>query len=906
MRPFVDRVREMGLLAGALADDGAGSPVLVFTGIGGMGKTALRMAFEEQVLKPGRVPHATVDFDGDPGLRPIEATLRAVRRQLGRAGVKAPVFDYLYARYFELSTGIKLSAAGSLPPELEGVATILGGLPGIGSVAQILQGLTKLGLVVRERLQHKEWLYRLRDLEPRDILQLLPEVLAEDLEEMQSVQALPALKSSGARMVVLFDGYERLAEVQTDDTLHRKLLLLTPRLLRVVFTRDALVWEQKYPSEWSGKIRHLPALEVLPAEDARAFLLEKGVDDAELQQYLCGLAGGYPLHLELGADICREVAEATGRRPGVQDFEGAAEAKNLTGDLVERLLRQLRDDERDLMRLAVYPRWITEEILAELSSVPESVPRIFQRFRGFSIFSPHPAIPGACVVRREVREYLLGPQRKLRQWRKRHETLARYHHECWAEFKEPRHLREALYHGCHVDAAGALKLFEEQFQERLGRFDLNEAESLLAAVPPETLSAEQRRTTDYARARLLHEGSRSKDQLTAAKSIYEGLAALETNERRLADCLAHLGEVAGLLAEYEKSLEYNLKVLELRRKLDGDSAPGVAASLHGIGRVYARMQKSAEALDYFRQSLAIRRRAFGEDEEGAEVAALLSNTGVAQCERGEYREALESYERSLRIREKVLGPEHPQVGICLSNIGDLYRRMGDLDRALEFVRRAMAVWGRSYGEGHPQLAIAHYNLGLICYFRGDCAGALEQLEEALSVRLATLGGEHPLVADTYTAIGVVYWAKGDLDRALENNGKGRAILVRNLGEAHPHVAGSYLNDGLICRAKHDYEGSLRCLREASTRLQKLLGTKHPEVANSHAAIAETLNEMGRREEAMAEARLAAGTYADLGMGTPEADVLEKLAGWLADEGRDEEAERARSQARTARASHVPP
>jgi len=163
IRAFVDRIEEMRHLNQALKYDGKEVSVLVF------------------------IPYAVLDYDGDPNLRPIEATLRTIRRQLGRHKIKTPVFDYLYARYFELSTGLKLSAK-NFPLELEGVVNILEGIPFVGNVTQILQGLSQLGLVAKERLKHKEWLYRIRDLEPREVLNLLPEVLAEDLEEAMSSQ----------------------------------------------------------------------------------------------------------------------------------------------------------------------------------------------------------------------------------------------------------------------------------------------------------------------------------------------------------------------------------------------------------------------------------------------------------------------------------------------------------------------------------------------------------------------------------------------------------------------------------------------------------------------------------------------------------------------------------------------
>jgi hypothetical protein len=532
IRPFVNRIEEIRHLNRALKYNGQESPVFVFTGIGGIGKTAIRISFEEKLLKPKRIPYAVLDYDGDPNLRPIEVTLRAIRRQLGRLGVKTPVFDYLYARFFELSMGVKLSKT-NYPLELEGVVNILEGIPFVGNFAQISEGLSKLGLAIKERLQHKDWLYRIRELEPREVLNLLPEVLADDLEEAMTIQSHKILKSSGCRIVLLLDAYELVSESQLDDTLHRKLLLLTPHLLRVIFTRAPLPWEHKFPKEWKGKITHFPALEVLSQEDTIIFLQKKSVDDPELQEYLYQLTGGYPLQLEICADICLEIEEVTNMEACIQDFEGASDAVNLTEDLVNRFLRQLEDDERDLMGLASYPRWITEEILDILSSVPESVHRIYGKIIALSMFSPHAEIPEAYVLRKEVRYCLINQQKKERLWKVWHGKLLKFHQGKWEETKSYYHLREVLYHSFYENPEGALKLFDGHFWGLLDEYKFAEAEGLLHAVPMDVLNDEKKRRIDYARARLLTASMQSRDSLITARNLYESLVVSEAEETAL-------------------------------------------------------------------------------------------------------------------------------------------------------------------------------------------------------------------------------------------------------------------------------------------------------------------------------------------------------------------------------------
>ena len=62
------------------------------------------------------------------------------------------------------------------------------------------------------------------------------------------------------------------------------------------------------------------------------------------------------------------------------------------------------------------------------------------------------------------------------------------------------------------------------------------------------------------------------------------------------------------------------------------------------------------------QVLEMRERTLGPDH--LEVAASLNNIAVLLKMMGRYDEAEQLYKRSISIKEKALGPAHPQVGAC--------------------------------------------------------------------------------------------------------------------------------------------------------------------------------------------------------------------------------------------------
>src|SRR5690606_13025540 len=101
------------------------------------------------------------------------------------------------------------------------------------------------------------------------------------------------------------------------------------------------------------------------------------------------------------------------------------------------------------------------------------------------------------------------------------------------------------------------------------------------------------------------------------------------------------------------------------------------------------------------------------------------------------------YERALAIREKVLGPDHPDTAQSLNNLGLLLKTMGDYGGARGYYERALAIAEKVLGPEHPDTAGSLNNLGLLLRGMGHYGGARSYCERALAIFEARLGPEHP-------------------------------------------------------------------------------------------------------------------------------------------------------------------
>jgi Tfp pilus assembly protein PilF len=80
--------------------------------------------------------------------------------------------------------------------------------------------------------------------------------------------------------------------------------------------------------------------------------------------------------------------------------------------------------------------------------------------------------------------------------------------------------------------------------------------------------------------------------------------------------------------------------------------------------------------------------------EDTQAAELCNELGFYLHTVGQYVGARPYYERALAIRERVLGPEHPDTATSLNNLGFLLRAQGDLAGARPYYKRPSRSSGR--------------------------------------------------------------------------------------------------------------------------------------------------------------------------------------------------------------------
>jgi CHAT domain-containing protein/tetratricopeptide (TPR) repeat protein len=241
---------------------------------------------------------------------------------------------------------------------------------------------------------------------------------------------------------------------------------------------------------------------------------------------------------------------------------------------------------------------------------------------------------------------------------------------------------------------------------------------------------------------------------------------------------------------------------------------------------------------------------------------------------GKYDEALPLIERALGIREKILGPDHPDVAAALHGLAIVCYRKGEYVKALQFCRRALAIRERVLGTGHPDVARSLNLLAILQDERGEEAEYLYR--RALAILEKAEGGEHQLFAIIINNLAVIPYSRGDYAEAERLYLRALTIGEKALGPEHIDLVFSLNNLANLYRDRGDDVKAEPLFQRGLSIREKALGPEHPDVADSLTSFAHLYRDRGYYAEAEAMYRRGLGIR-EKALGPEHVDIADSLA-----------------------------
>ena len=196
---------------------------------------------------------------------------------------------------------------------------------------------------------------------------------------------------------------------------------------------------------------------------------------------------------------------------------------------------------------------------------------------------------------------------------------------------------------------------------------------------------------------------------------------------------------------------------------------------------------------------------FAETWNRSGESACYTNLGVAYRDLGDFKKAIEYFEKSLQIKKEIndlLGES-----ACYTNLGNAYS-LGDLRKAIEYYEKSLQI-KKEIGDRSGE-SKRYTNLGVAYGDLGDFRKAIEYYEKSLQIKkeINDLLGE----SACYNNLGVAYRDLDDFKKAIDHYEKSLQIAVE-IGDRSGESK-CYGNLGIAYRTLGDFRRTIEYYEKA--------------------------------------------------------------------------------------------
>lgn len=356
------------------------------------------------------------------------------------------------------------------------------------------------------------------------------------------------------------------------------------------------------------------------------------------------------------------------------------------------------------------------------------------------------------------------------------------------------------------------------------------------------------------------------------------LARLETSPELEAELADHRGLIAQRAGDLPTALAEHRRALELRP--EGESHPVERARSHlRLGTALKELGSFDEASEELWKALRIYERTLG--PEHPEVATILDRLGALSLDTGSYEEARKAFEWALEIYAGTFGEEHSRYADTLVHLGTVSSSLGDLEQALAHYRRAEEIYRSHEGEGHPNLAVILNNIGSALTEQGFAGEALDFFRRAHHIHLQSLGPGHLMVGFSLYNLSEAHNELGAFTTALRGHRQALEIWSGQLPADHYLIAHGRLGEGRSLLGLGRFAEAEETLRR-SLELWPATGRDPAFAAEAEFELGRTLFAQGREEEGLGRARAARETLSAAPGHSPR--LWRAVEAWLEENG----------------------
>jgi tetratricopeptide (TPR) repeat protein len=299
-----------------------------------------------------------------------------------------------------------------------------------------------------------------------------------------------------------------------------------------------------------------------------------------------------------------------------------------------------------------------------------------------------------------------------------------------AQARPSPYINTAIEAGHHLFAAGefdrSCDLLSPAAEWLLNRGRVREGLRVLEPLLPESVRKAMKPDRAGKLLSTVGRGCARLGQLEKAIASYEQalLIAREIGDRRgEGGALDDLGKACARLGQVEKAITFHERALLIAREIGHRQGEGT--TLGNLGAAYVDLGQVEKAISFYEQALLIAREVGDRRGEGN----ALGNLGSAYGRLGQVEKAITLCEQRLVIAREV--GDRRGEGSALGNLGTAYVDLGQVEKAITFYEQALVI-DREMGD-RPGEGAALGNLGRAYARLGQVEKARGCLQEAVRI-----------------------------------------------------------------------------------------------------------------------------------------------------------------------------
>ena len=256
---------------------------------------------------------------------------------------------------------------------------------------------------------------------------------------------------------------------------------------------------------------------------------------------------------------------------------------------------------------------------------------------------------------------------------------------------------------------------------------------------------------------------------------------------------------------------------------------GVFAIRRERANVIRELGQYAEAYELNRESLKNLRVMDRSDAEYRQVMLdTLNSFGADLRAQGDFREARQHDEDSLKLHETDFGPDDYRTLRVVNNLASDYLLVSDYEGARKLAERCYKqTWRRGPGINAVDVLIAWNGLAQASRLLSDFSGAIDLGEDVSSFCAEELGPEHPRTIRTLTDLSIAYRRGGDYVAALDVAQETYHRCLRLFGNARPDTMAAATALVNVLRSTGLLEDSTSLAAEVVDLYPRIYGPQHP-------------------------------------------------------------------------------